>query len=78
MNTHYGVVSFSGDPASEHPDETLRGSGPILELIACGPEQFCWEALDRWTSAHPLRLWEEVEVLERHPSMLSNEGWSRL
>lgn len=70
MNTHYGVITFSGDPAEEHPDPELRGRGPSLDLIACGDEDFCWKALARWTATHPLRLWEEVEVLERHPSVV--------
>lgn len=65
MNTHYGVIVFSGDPASEHPDEELRGSGPSMCLIATGSEEFCWDALARWTANHPLRVWEEAEVLAR-------------
>ena len=70
MNTHYGVLTFSGDSADEHPDEELRGSGPRLEMIAQGPEEFCWDALAKWTAKHPLRLWEEAEVLARHPSVV--------
>jgi hypothetical protein len=69
-NTHYGVIVFSGDPAGEHEDEALRGHSPSLTLIGCGPEQFCWEALARWTAKHPLRLWEEAEVLARHSSVV--------
>lgn len=70
MNTHYGVIAFSGDPDGEHPDERLRGKGPSLELIAAGSEEFCWETLAKWTEKHPLRLWEDAEVLERHPSVV--------
>ena len=70
MNTHYGVIAFSGDPAEEHPDEALRGKAPHLQFIACGPEDFCWSALATWTAKHPLRLWEEAEVLARHPSVV--------
>jgi hypothetical protein len=66
-NTHYAVIVFGGDPASEHPDPELRGRGPSLDLIAAGPAEFCWEALARWTAEHPLRLWEEAEVLARDP-----------
>ena len=69
-NTHYAVLSFSGDPAGEHPDEELRGSSPHLQLIAAGPEDFCWQSLDAWTKKHPLRLWEDAEVLARHPSVV--------
>lgn len=67
MITHYAVIVFGGDPASEHEDEDLRGRGPSLDLIAAGPEDFCWEALARWTAKHPLREWEDVEVLARDP-----------
>ena len=73
MNTHYGVIAFSGDPANEHENVALRGSSPSLMLIACGPEQFCWDSLAAWTAKHPLRLWEEAEVLTRHPSMVPSE-----
>ncbi len=65
MNTHYAVIVFSGDPASEHPDERMCGQPPSLALIACGPEEFCWDALKRWTKDRPLRLWEDAEVLSR-------------
>lgn len=70
MNTHYAVVAFSGDPAEEHPDAELRGTGPSLTLIASGPEDFCWDALAKWTATHPLHMWEDAEVLERHPSVV--------
>ncbi len=69
-NTHYAVLAFSGDPAGEHPDPDLRGQCPSLTLIASGPEDFCWNAVVRWTADHPLRMWEEAEVLERHPSVV--------
>lgn len=65
MNTHYAVVVFSGDPAEEHDDEELRGRPPDLCFIACGTEEFCWQALAGWTATHPLRTWESVEVLAR-------------
>lgn len=70
MNTHYAVIAFSGDPASEHPDPELCGTAPSLTFIAAGPEEFCWDALAKWTDAHPLRMWEEAEVLARHPSVV--------
>lgn len=63
--THYGVITFSGDPDEEHPDDELRGMHPLMEHIACGPEDFCWDALANWTNKHPLRLWEQAEVLIR-------------
>jgi len=69
-NTHYAVIAFSGDPAGEHPDESLRGTHPSLTLIACGNEQFCWRSLEQWTAKHPLRMWEDAEVVERHPSVV--------
>lgn len=65
MNTHYAVVTFSGDPAGEHPDDELHGKGPSVEFIACGSESFCWDSLVAWTGSHPLRMWEEAEVLAR-------------
>lgn len=70
MNTHYAVVTFSGDPCDEHPDEELRGQPPSMQFIACGPEQFCWDALASWTVEHPLRMWEEAEVLARDPEIV--------
>ena len=65
MNSHYAVIHFSGDPASEHPDAELRGQEPNLQLIGAGTEDFCWQALTRWTAGHPLRLWETAEVVTR-------------
>jgi len=70
VNTHYAVVAFSGDPAGEHPDPDLCGTSPSLTLIAAGPEQFCWDAVARWTATHPLRMWETAEVLARDPSAI--------
>lgn len=70
MNTHYAVLTFSGDPDGEHPDEELRGRGPHLTLIAAGSEDFCWASLIRWTASHPLRMWEDAEVVKRHPSVV--------
>lgn len=72
MNTHYAVVSFSGDPGGEHPDEDLHGMPPSLALVACGSEAFCWDAIARWTAKHPLRMWEEVEVLARDPLVVAD------
>lgn len=69
MNTHYGVIVFSGDPTKEHEDEELRGRSPHLQLIACGPEAFCWKCLAEWTEKHPLREWENAEVVARDPSV---------
>jgi hypothetical protein len=73
VNTHYAVITFSGDPASEHPDEELHGAAPCLTFIASGPEKFCWDALFRWTAEHPLRMWEEAEVLARDPALVRSE-----
>lgn len=70
MNTHYAVTVFSGDPDHEHPDPALCGKGPTMRLVASGPEDFCWDALARWTEQHPLRMWEEAEVVKRHPSVV--------
>lgn len=63
--THYGVIAFSGDIDAEHPDPELQGCGPSLQVIACGPAQYCWAALAEWTTKHPLRMWEHAEVLLR-------------
>jgi hypothetical protein len=70
VNTHYAVIAFSGDPCGEHPDEELCGRPPSLTLLACGPEDFCWESLVKWTAKHPLRMWEDAEVVARHPSVV--------
>lgn len=70
MNTHYGVIVFSGDPDEEHDDPELRGSPPTMNYIASGPEQFCWDSLASWTLKHPLRQWEDCEVLARDPSVI--------
>lgn len=70
MNTHYAVIVFGGDPVGEHPDPELRGAAPSLTLVACGPEDFCWQALAEWTAGHPLRMWEDAEVLARHPTVV--------
>lgn len=67
-NTHYALIYFSGDFDWDHEDEELCGREPHLTLIGCGPEQFCWDALSRWTVTHPLRKWEIGEVVTRHPS----------
>lgn len=73
MNSHYAVIAFSGDPASEHPDEELRGNPPGLDFIAAGPEQFCWDSLAEWTARYPLRMWETAEVLVRDLSTVRDE-----
>lgn len=70
MNTHYAVIAFSGDYDNDHPDPELRGCSPRLTLIGAGPEQFCWDALARWTINHPLRRDETAEVVTRHPSVV--------
>jgi len=70
MNSHYGVIMFSGDPAEEHDDPDLRGHGPSMDFICAGPEQFCWDSLAAWTAKRPLRRWEEAEVLARHSSVV--------
>lgn len=72
-NTHYAVIYFGGDPASEHPDADLCGRSPSLDLIACGPEEFCWSSLMAWTAKHPLRVWETAEVVARHDSVVQEE-----
>jgi hypothetical protein len=72
-NTHYAVIAFSGDPAGEHPDEDLRGQAPSLTFIASGPQLFCWRALVQWTTDHPLRQWEEAEVLARDPEIVRDQ-----
>lgn len=64
-NTHYAVIVFDGDFDNDHPDEELRGHAPSLSLIGCGPEEFCWEAVRKWTEKRPLRRNETVEVLTR-------------
>jgi hypothetical protein len=71
VNTHYAVIVFSGDPASEHEDEELRGHAPSLRMVACGSEDFCWDALVNWVVAHPLRKWEDGEVLAREPEKVN-------
>jgi len=70
VNTHYAVVTFGGDPASEYCDDELRGRAPHMELIACGSEDFCWKQLARWTAHHPLGMWQEAEVLARDPVVI--------
>ena len=73
VNTHYGVITFSGDPAEEHPDPELNGMPPSLELIACGPEEFCWQAIADYTSKRPLQEWQEAEVLVRDISLVEQQ-----
>lgn len=74
MNTHYAVVVFTGDPGAEHPDPELNGRAPHLELIACGPEEFCWKAAREWVGTHPLKMWQSIEVLRRDVEILSRGG----
>jgi hypothetical protein len=71
-NTHYAVIAFSGDPAGEHSDEDLRNEPPGLQLIACGPEGFCWSSLTAWIERNPLREWETAEVLQRDPVLAAD------
>ena len=59
-----------GPVGGAHPDEELCWQEPSLTLIASGPEDFCWESLAKWTEKHPLRMWEDAEVVERHPSVV--------
>lgn len=72
-NTHYAVVTFSGDPCNEHPDPDLRGRSPFLEFIAAGDEAFCWRAVGSWVAKHPLSAWQTVEVLTRNPDVVTDE-----
>lgn len=69
--THYAVVAFDGDFDGTHPDPELRGQHPQLQLIACGPADFCWDSVAGWTRTHPLRDGERVEVLARDPAVTS-------
>lgn len=73
MNTHYAVITFSGDFDGDHPDEELRGRGPFITAIAAGPKSFCWEALAERTKAYPLRRGEEAEVLARDLEMIADQ-----
>jgi hypothetical protein len=50
-NTHYAAVTSSVPPT--------------LELIACGPADFCSESLTLWIADHPLGEYQEGEVLSR-------------
>lgn len=63
--THYAVIYFTGDPFGEHPDIDRQGEAPCMDVIAGGDEEFCWKALAEWTEKHPLRLFEQGEVLAR-------------
>ena len=72
-NTHYGVIVFGGDFDGDHPDGTLNGQGPHMEMIACGPEQHCWDAIAEWTKTNPLRRDEHAEVLARDPSAVKTQ-----
>jgi hypothetical protein len=72
--THYAVIVFAGDPFCEHIDPALRCKEPGMHLVAQGDEDHCWRALTNWTAAHPLRLFEEAEVLTRHPSAVRGTG----
>lgn len=74
MNSHMGVLHFGGDFDNDHPDPELRGRGPMLELVAVGPEEHCWQALARWTARHPLRRDEQAEVLRRDETLVRQEA----
>jgi hypothetical protein len=67
-NTHYAVLVYAGDFDDDHD-----GKGPEMTLIAAGPEQFCWDAITRWTAAHALRPFESAEVVARDPQVVANE-----
>lgn len=73
-NTHYAVVVFSGDPDGEHEADDLRGRGPLMDLIAGGSEEWCWKVIGEWTERHPLRKWEDVEVLARDPQRVADDA----
>lgn len=70
MNTHYAVVAFIGDIGGMHPDPELAGVAPHLDLIAAGPEDFCWEAAANYTNRCPLQEGQSVEVLARNPAIV--------
>ena len=72
-NTHYGVIVFGGDFDNDHPDKSLRGGGPHLEMIACGPEEHCWDAIRDWTKVNPLRRDEHAEVLTRDATAVQEQ-----
>ena len=74
MNTHYAVITFSGDPEDEHPDIELRGCAPSMQFIAAGTEDFCWAAIISWTAHNPLRQWEQAEVLTRCITNVENQA----
>lgn len=69
MNTHYAVIYFPGD-LGNHPDPELNGRGPHLDLIAAGPEDYCWEAAVKYTASHPLKQGQSIEVLARNPRLV--------
>lgn len=77
MNTHYGVVVFSGDPDGEHDDPDLNGHSPSIMLICSGSKQFCWDSMTTWTAKHPLRKWEYVEVLAKD-SQVVGADWKAI
>lgn len=71
MQTHFAVIYFDGDLSDDgHPAPDLRGRGPSLTLVAVGTELMCWQALDAWTKAHPLREGETAEILQRDPDLV--------
>lgn len=71
MNTHYALLVFGGDLDGDHPDPVLRGCGPRVELIAAGPADHCWSALEQWTATNPLRRDETAEVVGRDPALVT-------
>lgn len=75
MNTHYALISFSGDFGNDHPDPTLRGCGPSVSLIAVGTEDFCLQALAEWTKKHPLQRDQEAEIVRRDPSKVKDDAY---
>lgn len=76
-NTHYALRVFAGDFDADHPDPALRGHGPDVALIACGPEDWCWRCIERHTLHRPLTRDETVEVVARDPALV-RDGQTRL
>lgn len=59
MNTHYAVIAGSVPPS--------------LDVIACGPREFCEESLTKWLERHPLGKYETAEILTRDPETVNAE-----
>lgn len=65
MNTHYALLVWEGDFDGDHPDPSRNGTAPDVSLLACGGEDFCWEACEEWTEKQPLLRGESIEVVVR-------------